>query len=167
MNSIYENTRKIYKPIKVRILLIGESPPEGETFFYNKNSLLFDYTKKAFQSALSRSFLDQAFLDYLKDSGVYLDDLCLTPINKVEKTKRKKAHRENIIPFSEKIKNYNPEILISVIKGIHKSLRKSIELAGLGKSPYYSLPFPSFGNQQKYVKELVPIIQNLSAKYFS
>lgn len=43
-----ERQRRRYKPKEVRVLFIGESPPEGGTFFYLANSKLYRHTKSRF-----------------------------------------------------------------------------------------------------------------------
>ena len=76
-----EELRKSYKPDKVKILFVGESPPAGGTFFYNANSNLYRNTKKAFEIALEKEW-SYDFLSDFKKMGCYLVDLCLIPVNK-------------------------------------------------------------------------------------
>ena len=51
-NSTYENLRNNYKPNNVDVLFVGESRPQGGTFFYQENSALYRETKKAFNQYL-------------------------------------------------------------------------------------------------------------------
>ena len=41
----FEKKRNDFKPSKTKILFVGESRPSGGTFFYDKNSNLYRYTK--------------------------------------------------------------------------------------------------------------------------
>ena len=73
-----EELRQRFRPAQVRLLLIGESPPVGGSFFYMGNSNLYRHTAEAFSLAYSRSFSSpQEFLDFFRGLGCYLDDLCL------------------------------------------------------------------------------------------
>lgn len=50
-----ERKRHDYRPddaSDVRVLLVGESPPNGPTFFYSGNSGLFYATQEAFENAI-------------------------------------------------------------------------------------------------------------------
>lgn len=48
IDSEQEKTRRKYEPRNVRYLLVGESMPDGGTFFYKKNSNLYSYTEQVF-----------------------------------------------------------------------------------------------------------------------
>ena len=45
-NNTYENLRNHYKPDKVEVLFVGESRPQGGTFFYQGDSTLFIWVMK-------------------------------------------------------------------------------------------------------------------------
>jgi hypothetical protein len=56
---------------------VGESAPDGSTFFYNENSLLHRLMNESFGNPAN-------FLTEFKDKGFFLDDLVLYPINKIK-----------------------------------------------------------------------------------
>lgn len=61
-----QEIRNKYRPKEITLLFIGESPPSGGTFFYNGNSILFQYTREAFENFYNRTFQSYgAFLDFL------------------------------------------------------------------------------------------------------
>ena len=84
-NPKIEVIRRKYKPAKIKILFIGESPPAGGTFFYDGNSNLAKYTKSAFENCFGTSISQMPeFLRFFKEQGCFLDDLCLYPINNIK-----------------------------------------------------------------------------------
>ena len=50
-----EELRGLYRPERVRLLLVGESSPAGGTHFYLANSNLFQATREAFVLALDET----------------------------------------------------------------------------------------------------------------
>ena len=75
-----EEIRDKYRPKTISILFIGESPPAGGTFFYLANSNLFRYTYEAFRLEFKQMIGDEIeFLNFFKQNGCFLDDLCLEP----------------------------------------------------------------------------------------
>ena len=155
-----EKLRSSYYPKSgFKVLFIGESPPAGGTFFYLANSNLHKYTKDAFSEVLSQEWQDQnAFLDYFKGIGCYLDDLCYEPINKLPEDERLLMRKKAEICLAHRIKCYNPEVIIIVMKAIEENVRNAIDIAGIDISHVYALPFPVRGYQQRYVDGLKRIL---------
>jgi hypothetical protein len=61
-----ERARRRCRPVDVRVLFIGESPPSGGTFFYFANSALYVATKEPFEAAIplcARSCVSQEHLE--------------------------------------------------------------------------------------------------------
>jgi hypothetical protein len=78
--------RKLFRPPKVNVLFIGESPPAGGTFFYQADSRLYQRTRAAFGRAFGRSMPEGAeFLREFQRLGCYLEDLCAEPVNRLPK----------------------------------------------------------------------------------
>ena len=154
-----EKTRQRYKPRIIRYLFVCESPPCGGTFFYYKNSKLFNYTHKVFQNIFG---IDSSnFLEYFRDNGFYLDDLCLTPINGLSNSDRKRCRKRGIYSLAERLKIYQPEVIISTPLAIRSEVVKSIELSGQNPRSFH-IPFAGNGQQNKFVEQLSDIIKNLS-----
>jgi len=86
-----EKIRQRYAPDKIKLLLIGESPPDSGEFFYVKSNMT-TYTSRAFKKAHGIKFIDNTeFLKYFKDCGCFLDDLCHTPVDKSQNKEREKG----------------------------------------------------------------------------
>ncbi len=159
-----ENLRLKYKPTSVEILFVGESAPAGGTFFYNADSILFRNTYEAFVKTVGKDFeSNTVFLNFFKESGYYLDDLCLTPINHWDKKAKEKMREEGINPLSKRIRAYQPKTIIVVMKAIESHVLKAVEIAGLDVQ-FKTLPFPAQGWQREYVFNLIDVIQHIHVK---
>lgn len=157
MNKNFNTLRNKYKPQRISVLFIGESPPAGNTFFYDGNSILYRYTVCAFNKAFKADYDvsdNENFLNFFMEKGCYLDDLCHTPINDRDNNERKKMRKQSISDLSNRIKEYRPEYIICVMKAIKDHVERAILEADLGTIRFYCLPFPGCGHQNKYVASL-------------
>ncbi len=160
----WETLRERYRPAPVRVLLVGESPPAGGTFFYAANSRLFEYTRAAFRRAFDRCPCgDETFLRWFQAEGFYLDDLCLTPVNNLDRANRRQGWRAGIPRLASRITELKPEYVICVMEGIRPSVEAALRMSGV-TAELHSLPFPAFGNQKKYVEGLTSILENLRSR---
>jgi hypothetical protein len=159
LSTTLETLRLRYKPSKVRWLFIGESPPANGTFFYKADSNLSRYTQKAFSIAFEKRFTDGAeFLNFFKAQGCYLIDLCNDPINNLPNSERNYQRMHGAISLPERIAAHSPHGIIVVMKAIVKYIRPAVKQAGLEHLPFYTLLFPSMGNQHRYTNALVQVI---------
>jgi len=157
-----EEIRLSYRPDTIQILFIGESPPAGGGFFYLANTNLFRYTREAFASVYGEKCGQGTnFLQFFKSIGCYLDDLCLEPINHLDKPTRRRKRAAAVPSLAERISSTAPCAVIVVMLAISKDVQDAISAAQIGPIPTYSLPFPAQGRQRRYVKGLVPILQEL------
>ena len=81
MNDL-EKLRRSFRPHRITTLFVGESPPQGGTFFYRGDSVLYHKMREALGASAD-------FLAEFKAKGCYLDDLVLYPINKMKEPMRK------------------------------------------------------------------------------
>jgi hypothetical protein len=157
-----EKTRQSFRPTKVKVLLVGESPPAGGSFFYFGNSNLARYTQDGFCEAYGVNYSSpMAFLNAFKTNGFYLADLCLAPVNHMDSVSRRKMHKESVDDFSVRLSNMSPEAVITVVRSIRKHVEKALSMAGLSSVPYYSLPFPAMSHQHRYSAELSKTLHGL------
>lgn len=163
-----DRIRSEFKPKAVQYLFVGESVPYNGTFFYYKDSILFDYTLVAFKKVYP-GIMQVNFLDRFKEMGFYLDDLCSEPVNqlksKEEKKKRKRLRELYEEDLASRIKNYNPKLIIVTPKEITENIKSVIKQTGLDV-PLKELPFPvgSQTNADNYVKELIEILKDINIK---
>ncbi len=138
--------------------------PQGGGFFYDasRTGNLSHYTQQAF----SRFFgvvLDQkrGLLDFFREHGCYLDDLCLRPVNDLPRTERGQERSKAVPSLAQRMRTYNPRSVVVTMKGIRKDVQAALEAAGLHDVARSFLPFPSNGRQKQYVEGLVGILDDL------
>jgi hypothetical protein len=152
MSSV-EEIRLSYKPDKVAVLFIGESAPAKGTFFYTGDSLC-TYTREAFSMAFPGRIPSSAkeFLRLFQRVGCYLDDLCLVPVNDRTTQERSRLHRESMPGLAARIREYQPQAVVCMLKGgeFPAIVSEAVRRAGLADVPFRITPFGGFGNQGKY-----------------
>jgi hypothetical protein len=154
-----EALRESYKPFQIKLLFVGESPPASGKFFYHKGAMT-TFTSRAFEKVFNRVFSDtHSFLNFFRLSGCYLEDMCLEPVDKMTPKERTMMLKDSIEYFSSRLKEYSPEAIVIVLKRIESHVKEALKKAKIS-CPIYTLPFPGFGHQKNYIKELCKILQN-------
>jgi len=143
----YREMRKPFIPDKVRLLLVGESPPRSDEeckYFYNTerigNEQLFDATTEAI---LGQRYEDKGKgLNKLKKKGILLIDVVYEPVNHLDRKERKEKVRKNYERVISEIEKYaekeTPIVLVgkAMVCPLGKRLKKN------GYSDIHCLPFP-------------------------
>ncbi|HEX4919553.1 MAG TPA: hypothetical protein VFV92_02295, partial [Candidatus Bathyarchaeia archaeon] len=74
-----ENLRSSYRPSKITLLLVGESPPPHKGFFYDVDApegTLSRNTRRSFEESFATQYLNRKeFLKDFSSKGCYLVDL--------------------------------------------------------------------------------------------
>jgi len=142
-----EEIRRSFRPQHIATLFIGESPPNGGTFFYSENSRLYFRLKKALGDRSD-------FLSEFKSKGFFLDDLVLHPINQIKDQPERDKHRWKAVPlFANRIKDYRPAAVVVLMYAIEPMVVEAMNQAGLGSVPRYVTPFPIFPRNLKTFKD--------------
>ena len=153
-----EDIRKSYQPKKIKLLLIGESPPESGQFFYLE-SLMTTFTQRAFENTFNLSFKNhKEFLQFFKKKGCYLDDLSSIPVNGIPPLRKEEVLSGSILSFSKRLTLYKPEIVVIVLKRIERKVNEALDLSRI-QCERYTLPFPGNGHQNKYIQKLSKILK--------
>lgn len=152
-----EEIRQRFIPEKVRLLLIGESPPAKGSFFYVKSNMT-NFTAKAFEKTHGIAFRDHAeFLMYFKGLGCFLDDLSHKPVDDLPKDEREETLRCCVTPLSERIRTFDPPVIAIVLKKIEHYVREAVNKSGCTPE-ILVLPFAGNGHQTKYIEQLSKIV---------
>jgi len=154
-----EILREKYKPEKIRILFVGESPPKREFFYEAKGSNLGRATKEAFEKTSQKEFESyQEFLEFFKSQGCYLVDLFQERGKKIiYATEEEKEEAEK--QLTEFIAKHKPEIVVAVLKRICKHVEKAVKETGVSVE-VRCLLFPNKGkNREEYIKGLIEILK--------
>ena len=160
-NNTYENLRNHYKPDKVEVLFVGESRPQGGTFFYQGDSALYRETKKAFDEFFEEDIFT---LNRFKNWNCWLYDISENPVNGLGDHERKAEIHLNIPKLIDTIETFNPKtIIVCKKKFVEPEIRKSSIMYNYceGESIFF-LPFPGQGNQRKYREGLVKALGGIS-----
>jgi hypothetical protein len=114
-----EFTRARYRPHRITTLFVGESAPASGAFFYHGDNAMLSYMQRATEAALGVGSGD--FLDRFKALGWFLDDLVLTPVNALPKAQRRAKCLAAQSSLSERIREYQPLAIVSIMRGIKTS----------------------------------------------
>lgn len=152
-----EAVRMRYRPKVITTLFIGESAPKNGTFFYcGENSLLN-------QVRLTMKLQSEdapTFLEHFKNLGWYLDDLVLTPINKMRPSERRAKWVESENGLAQRIALYEPQAIVTLLLSIKAVVERAAHLAG-STAPRHYVPFPGNGQQARFRKAMSGIIGKL------
>lgn len=156
-----EGIRRKFRPTVTRLLLIGESPPWNRTFFYYANSNLYCRTVEAFTQAKLVARDSTQFLDDFRNLGCFLDDLSHTPINQLRTAQRRTARDRAVRDLESRLRLIRPGVIVCVMKGIERDVRRAIESADMHEKAFCAVPFPSHGHQRQYMDQLANILSKL------
>ncbi len=151
--SRLEELRKSFYPECITTLFVGESAPDSGRFFYSGNSSLFRAMKQTFGSR-------ETFLEDFKKKGFYLDDLVLTPINKLERRERSRLRRQAVPELAKRLIEYKPKAVVVVMRAILPVVRKAMRMADISYEPF-CVPHPAFGNWTRFRNAMTEIIDDL------
>lgn len=148
-----EELRKSFRPDRIMTLFVGESGPASGRFFYSGNSTLFRAMKRVFGNR-------ETFFDDFKRKGFYLDDLVLTPINKLERRERSRLRQQAIPELAKRLIEYQPKAVVVVMRAIQPMVREAMRMAGISYEPF-CVPHPAFGNWNRFSNAMTEIIDSL------
>lgn len=159
-----EALRKDFRPKRIKVLFVGESPPANGTFFYQADSTLYRYTQEAFAAVFGEGVCGEgdAFLRFYQARGCYLEDLCSEPVNKLPLAKRRRAWEAGVAPFAKRLADFQPKVIVVVMVKIQKHVMEAARQAGPAPRCVWVLPFPTQGHQGEYVEQLKWILSKLS-----
>lgn len=156
--DVIETTRASYRPKRISTLFVGESAPASGDFFYYGNTNMTRYMERALAAAGLRG--DGAFLDRFKALGFYLDDLVLTPVNKLENAERRTLCRAAEKSLADRITEYRPQAIVTLMVGIGDIVHAAAKAAG-SNADLYVVPFPGMGQQTRFLKAMADILPKL------
>ena len=106
-----EELRGLYRPERVRLLLVGESSPAGGTHFDLANSNLFQATREAFVLALDETGIPSGggFLEFFRDAGGWLVDLADRPVNHLSNSERRRIVNAGVPRLTRTIDATGPD----------------------------------------------------------
>ena len=155
-----EALRARYRPTKVQILFVGESPPASGTFFYRANSTLFDATRQGFAEAFGPMPHGEEFLDECRDRGAWLFDLASRPVNRQRGRPRQAAVDAGLAPLAGVLAAEQPRLVIAVKATLENTVRAAAARAGIEPGAVHVLPLPLYQWRSAYVSGLARLLRH-------
>jgi len=157
----YTTQRIKYKPSKVNVLFIAESPPSSGGYFYAEKTIgkdhLFRETMKALEfwpihRPMRKGCDKRRMLNEFRSIGFFLIDTCEIPVDRLQSRERRLSTVQGALTLPRRVRSIDPDRILIVKKTVFKPARQVLSDAGfenriLNTKP---LPFPSHGNQRKY-----------------
>jgi len=157
----FNRARRKYRPRKIRLLLIAESPPSSGGFFYFPTTIgkdhLFRETMKALDlwpknEPMRRGVDKRPMLRRFQSMGLYLLDTCDFPVDKLRPLERRKAVLQQTPRLIDDVIEADPLHILVVKSTIFNPVVIALEESGLRSRILNTgpVPFPSHGNQRIY-----------------
>lgn len=163
MNETIPKLRERYKPKKIKVLFVAESPPESSDkevrFFYNPVQERWDHMYRSVMKAVFRDFEyrrgeKDAWLSKFRESGYYLIDATDSPVNRLSSKERRRvlnaAVKEKVSEIAALVSKRTPIILVK--KNVFAALGDPLRLAGYNVAHDEFLPFPSHSHQPRFIE---------------
>ena len=155
-----ETVRLSYKPARISILFVGESPPEGDKFFYYGDGQIVRSTAKAFAQAFRVKCPDAvSFLSFFKSCGCFLEDMCHEPINNSSRANRDAKAEAAIGELACQIQAASPKRIVVILKLIAPYVLRAAQNANFPADAIHYLSFPGYGHQLNFESSLTEILQ--------
>src|SRR2546422_11744424 len=158
----YTAARNKYRPNRVNVLLIAESPPSSGGYFYSETTIgkdhLFRETMKALgfwpvDRPMRKGCDKQRMLKRFRSIGFFLIDTCELPVDKLQPRQRRVSTIQGASTLPNRVRELNPIRILIVKKTVFKPARQSLIEAGLWDRSLKTkpLPFPSHGQQREFL----------------
>lgn len=161
MKDERERVRRRYRPARIRLLFIGESPPASGRFFYQKDSGLYRAVRDTFRRVDS-SITDDTFLRVFQELGCYLIDACAKPVDHLDARSRRAACLAGEPALSRKIRQFEPDAIVTLLKSIRGNVRRACAQAGW-HGLVLEVPYPGrwASHRKIFLESLVPELEKL------
>lgn len=160
----YDELRNRYRPDDVRLLLIGESPPDpgsaDRRFFYSP-TLTYDNLYRGVAEALYGNdpgfniSAKPAVLDRLRADGVWLIDAVEHPIDKHASKPRREAIRNAVPGLVSRVQALRPKVGVLVLHSVvYKNTAPALRAAGIQLLHDQPIPFPLGNWRRRFVADV-------------
>ena len=153
-----EKLRRSFRPARVRVLFVGESPPASGRFFYARDSGLYRAMREAFQ-ATDAAIRDDNFLATFQSSGCYLVDLCADPVDSLAAAARRVACATGEASLARTIRELQPAVIAILLRSIGHNVTNAIARANW-HGDVIRLPYPGrwIRHRKAFIDVLRPVI---------
>ena len=153
-----ERLRRRYRPDRVRILFVGESPPASGRFFYQEDSGLYRAVRDTFIAAFPSLPKDE-FLDGFRAFGCYLVDLCGEPVDQMPRSMRTSICCAGEARLARTIRVLRPTVIVTLVRSIRTSVKRAQMMAGWS-GLHLELPYPGRWKHHRaeFQRQLAPVL---------
>lgn len=164
MKVTRERLRRRYRPERIRLLFVGESPPASGRFFYQRDSGLYRAIRDAFR-LVDSSISEDTFLEVFQNSGCYLIDACAAPVDHLAARSRRAARLASEPALSRKIRQLEPGAIVTLVKAIQDNVRRASTRAGW-HGPILDVPYPGrwVRHRKVFLEAIVPRLEQLLSR---
>ena len=135
-----ERLRRRYRPARVRILFVGESPPASGRFFYQADSGLYRAIRQTFLSAFP-NLKHADFLESFRNLDCYLVDLCGNPVDHLSTKQRRLACAQSEARLVTIIRQLNPEVIVTIVRSVAANVERA-QARAKWQGTHIKLPYP-------------------------
>jgi hypothetical protein len=135
-----ERLRRRYRPSRVRMLFVGESPPASGRFFYQADSGLYRAIRQTFLSVFP-NLKQTDFLESFRDLGCYLVDLCGNPVDRLPIKQRRFACAHGETRLAATIRQLDPEVMVTIVRSIAPNVERA-QAQAKWQGTHIELPYP-------------------------
>ena len=161
LKNRYASARNKYRPDKISLLLIAESPPSSGGYFYLEKTIgkdhLFRETMKAlelwpYDRPMAKGCDKRPMLKQFRSLGFFLIDTCELPVDNLRPKQRRISIVQGASTLPKRVKGLDPMRILIVKKTVFNPVKRVLSDAGFGERILNTrpLPFPSHGNQRKF-----------------
>ena len=157
MTEDIEKLRSDYRPVRVKVLFVGESPPK-KNFFYCKRGPLYNAIEETFIEVFGKQ---QEFLEFFMDKGFWLTDFFK---ERGKKCATDKEIEEGIEILSKLIRENRKDIkfVITIIKRIADHVKEAVKCSDVEITFRY-LPFPMGKHKKFFIQKLKKTLKEIEA----
>jgi len=157
--AAHERLRRRYRPARVRMLFVGESPPASGRFFYQADSGLYRAIQQTFLSALP-DLKDTDFLQSFRNLDCYLVDLCGSPVDRLPPKQRRLACAHGETRLGSIIRRLNPEVIVTVVRSIRANVQRA-QARAKWQGASLELPYPGRWKEHRvaFERTLRPVLR--------
>ncbi len=158
----YEQLREQYRPDSLKVLLIGESPPDpgaGERRFFYAPSLSYDNLYRGVAQAMYGDLNDfniqnkSDTLERLRDDGFWLIDAVENPVNLSSRSARRRAISAAVPRLVERCEELAPERGVIICHDpVYQAAASALRAAGVRLLHSEALPFPLGNWRSRFIE---------------
>jgi hypothetical protein len=159
-----ERLRRRYRPGRVRMLFVGESPPASGRFFYQADSGLYRAMRQTFLSAFPK-LEDADFLQSFRNLDCYLVDLCGYPVDNLRGKQRRLSCARGETRLAATIRQLDPEVIVTIVRSIAANVQRA-QARAKWDGTHLELPYPGRWKSHRlaFERALRPVLRQTFGK---